>query len=340
MKAEAIKMSELKQRITMKAIIKPTIFFLLIGYFVKYLWSSFDAIFLELLETSIWLVLIVIFLGIIYQLVEGKMVQTIIKVTEKPFRSWEGMMASCYAAFYRVVTFGAGTWLAEINFYHRKKLTISEGVGVAVFRFMLFKTAACVLAIFFLITEWYLFSTEIVLVVIICIFINLLINGIILLAALSMPLQILFVILCDRWIKKVKWRAKVDQVNLQINALRQMTSDLMRKKKLLFEMIFWGIVKALIWFIIPYICLKADHPEFNLFISLALISFVTVISGVIPTPGGVGSFEISYMIFFSPYVGKVDAASSLLLYRFATFILPFIIGGAYTFISRKKTEKD
>ena len=331
-------MSELKQRITMKAIIKPTIFFLLIGYFVKYLWSSFDAIFLELRETCIWLALGVVFLGILYQLVEGKMVQTTIQVTGKPFRTVDGMLASCYAAFYRVITFGAGTWLAEINFYHRQNLTISEGVGVAVFRFMLFKTAACILAIFFLIAEWYLFPAKMIWLVIICIVINLLINGIILLAALSMPLQILFVILCDHWIKKAKWRAKVDQVNLQINALRQMTHDLMHKKRLLFEMILWGIVKALIWFIIPYMCLKADHPDVNLFISLALISFVTVISGVIPTPGGVGSFEISYMIFFTPYVGKVDAASSLLLYRFATFILPFIIGGAYTFISRKNNK--
>ena len=332
-------MSEFTQKVKRQTFIKPLIFFFLIGFFVNYLWSSFDAIFLEILETSIWLVLAVLFLGIAYQFVEGKMVKTTVRITDKPFRSVEGMMASCYAAFYRVVTFGAGTWIAEINFYHRKNLTVSEGVGVSIFRFMLFKTSAAFLAILFLIMEMGLFSQRIIWVVIICIAINLAINGVILLAALSMPLQILFVTICNRWIKQAVWRDKVDQVNTQINALRTMIHDLMHKKRLLVEMLFWGITKALIWFIIPYICLRPDYPDFNFFVSLALISFVTVISGVVPTPGGVGSFEVSYMLLFSPYVGKIDAASSLLLYRFATFILPFLIGGIYVFVSRKKRLK-
>lgn len=332
-------MSQVKQKLTLKSFIKPIIFLFLIGFFIEYLWSSFDAIFLELLETSVWLIFAICFLGLAYQLVEGKMVKTTVQVTNKPFRSFDGMMASCYAAFYRVVTFGAGTWIAEINFYHRKKLTISEGLGVSVFRFMLFKTAASFLAILFLILENRFFSQRVIWVVIACIAINLIINAVILLAALSMPLQVLFVTLCDRWIKNPTWREKVDQINIQINALRSMTNELMHKKRLLVEMLFWGIVKALIWFIIPYICLKPDYPDFNFFTSLALISFVTVISGVVPTPGGIGSFEVSYMVLFSPYVGKIDAASSLLLYRFATFLLPFIIGGSYVFFTRKRYRK-
>lgn len=331
-------MPEWKQKVKIKNLVKPMIFLLLISFLVKYLWSSFDDIFLELLETSIWLVLVIILIGVFYQLVEGKMVETTVRVTGKPFRSVDGMMASCYAAFYRVVTLGAGTWLAEINFYHRKQLRISEGVGVAIFRFMLFKTAASFVSIFFLITQWHVLPRRLILLVIICIFINLMINGVILTAALSMPLQILFVLFCNRWIKNESWRRKIDQINLQIYALREMTNDLMHKKRLMVEMLFWGIIKALIWFIIPYICLKGDHPDFHLFTSLALISFVTIISGVVPTPGGVGSFEISYMFLFSSYVGKVDAASSLLLYRFATFILPFFIGGIYSFISRKSIK--
>lgn len=37
------------------------------------------------------------------------------------FSVFDGMMTSFYTAFYRVVTFGVGTLLAEIGFYKKKK---------------------------------------------------------------------------------------------------------------------------------------------------------------------------------------------------------------------------
>ena len=36
-------------------------------------------------------------------------------------------------------------------------------------------------------------------------------------------------------------------------------------------------------------------------------------------------------------VGTVDAASSMLLYRFATFIWPFVIGFVYVILEKRKT---
>lgn len=332
-------MSKLKQKLSLKKLIKPIIFFLLIGFFVQYLWDSFDAILIELKETKLWLVITIIAMGIFYQLVEGRMVKSVVKVTKKPFRSIDGLFASCYSAFYRVITFGAGTWVAEINSYHRKGLTISQGVGVTLFRFMLFKIGSSFVALFFLITGAQYFRPQLIAIVIVCIVINLGINGIILFAAMSMTLQILFVNICNRWVKKEDWRDKVDQLNLQINSLREMTSQLVHEKKLLVEMVLLAIIKIFFWFVIPYLILKPDYSQLTLFMSLALISFVTVISGVIPTPGGVGSFEVSYMLLFQQHVSSVDAASSLLLYRLVTFMLPFLIGGVYAFVSKQKERK-
>ena len=62
-----------------------------------------------------------------------------------------------------------------------------------------------------------------------------------------------------------------------------------------------------------------------------------ILSGVIPTPAGIGSFEFVYMLLFGPMVGTVDAASSMLLYRFATFIWPFVIGFVYVILEKRKT---
>ena len=43
------------------------------------------------------------------------------------------------------------------------------------------------------------------------------------------------------------------------------------------------------------------------------------------------------MLLFGPMVGTVDAVSSMLLYRFATFIWPFVIGFVYVILEKRKT---
>ncbi len=74
-------------------------------------------------------------------------------------------------------------------------------------------------------------------------------------------------------------------------------------------------------------------------LTFSFISFAVVLSGVIPTPAGIGSFEFVYLLLFRPLVGTVDAFSSLLLYRFSSFILPFIYGLFYVIADRRKVIK-
>ena len=89
----------------------------------------------------------------------------------------------------------------------------------------------------------------------------------------------------------------------------------------------------------PYIFLVENHPNIDFLLTFSFISFAVVLSGVIPTPAGIGSFEFVYLLLFKPLVGTVDAVSSLLLYRFSSFILPFIYGFFYVVADRRKVLK-
>ncbi len=64
-----------------------------------------------------------------------------------------------------------------------------------------------------------------------------------------------------------------------------------------------------------------------------------MLSGVIPTPAGIGSFEFVYLLLFRPVVGTVDAFSSILFYRFSSFILQFIYGFVYVIAERLRVIK-
>lgn len=85
----------------------------------------------------------------------------------------------------------------------------------------------------------------------------------------------------------------------------------------------------------PYLFLVENHPHLDFLLTFSFISFAVVLSGVLPTPAGIGSFEFVYLLLFRPVVGTVDAVSSLLLYRFGSFILPFIYGFFYVIAERR-----
>lgn len=107
----------------------------------------------------------------------------------------------------------------------------------------------------------------------------------------------------------------------------------------LLRIYFWNMVKLIFWYVLPYIFLVENHSNLDFLLTFSFVSFAVVLSGVVPTPAGIGSFEFIYLLLFKPLVGTVDAVSSLLLYRFSSFILPFIYGFFYVLADRRKIIK-
>lgn len=54
-----------------------------------------------------------------------------------------------------------------------------------------------------------------------------------------------------------------------------------------------------------------------------------VAGGVIPTPAGIGSVEAVFTLLFRRLLPEAKALSAVLLYRFATMLLPCAIGAFF-----------
>ena len=63
-----------------------------------------------------------------------------------------------------------------------------------------------------------------------------------------------------------------------------------------------------------------------------------MLAAVIPMPGGIGSSELVMTAIYSGLVGSAAAGAMALLYRFDTFMFPFIIG-AFTAIFFKRFKR-
>lgn len=311
---------------------------LIIGILFFLVRQSFASIVTELLHTNLFLVLALLLFGTGYQLIEGYLIKRIVQRPD--FSFWNGVSTSIYVAFYRVVTFGAGTFISEVAFYHKKTIAYSESVGLAMFRLMLYKVTLVVyalLALLFFGPTLYQSNQKAFWFVLLGCVVTCGIVGILLALTFSVRIQHFNTKLVKTLIKKPKWIKKIDEFNDQVDALRQTIKDLLLKPRVFAQLLLISVLKLSCWYIIPAIYLVFNPSDLTYSYAVAAIAFSVVLAGVLPALAGIGSFEFVYLFMFQPLLGTVATASSLVLYRFATYVFPFLLGAGYVFWDKKQT---
>ena len=64
-----------------------------------------------------------------------------------------------------------------------------------------------------------------------------------------------------------------------------------------------------------------------------------LLSGVIPTPSGAGSLEFIFLLFFSGFVEFDKALVAMLVFRFATWIMPSAVGAVLVAAERARERR-
>lgn len=312
------------------------IIFGVLFYLVK---NSLADIFLELKDTSLFVLLLITFLGVLYQIFEGFSIKEIARVFQPNFRGIDGIMTASYSAFYRLITFGAGTLISEVNFYHKKELPLSQSVGVTALHMIMYKAALLTYALLGLIVQFSLFyvhAPKMIYFIIAGMILTFVIIAFLIILSISLRIQVLFVQVSNRLFKTAKLRGLVDKCNLQVYSLRETVYRILKDRSVMLRIYLWNLLKMIPWYLIPYAALANNHPDLDFLLAFGLISFAVILAGVIPSPAGIGSFEFVYLLLFKPLVGTVDAVSSMLLYRFATYILPFLMGFVYVLMEKRR----
>ena len=315
---------------------------IIFGVMFYLLQNSFGEILAELKSTSIYALITVFGCGTLYLVVEGLNIKTLAEPFTHDFKTQDGFFAVCYYTFYRVVTFGAGTLISEVNYYRRKGLRLSDGVGVTALHMVMYKLALFIYALLGLIIQFSLFydkAPNMIPLILAGMVVTFLIIAVLLLLSLSLNLQVFFVKVTNKLFKSQRLRNIVDKVNLQVYSLRIAVNGILKERPRIFKIFLLNLAKMSIWYVLPYFVLVENHPSLDFLLVFSLISFTVILAGVIPTPAGIGSFEFVYLLLFKPLVGTVDAVSSMLLYRFATYLWPFMLGFLYVLWDKRKTIK-
>lgn len=314
------------------------IIFIIVVLLILYLLfgDSFSSILREISDTDGRTMLEICLCGVLYNLSEGLVYVWLARRHQKDFQYRDGIACSYYTAFYRTVTLGSGTAAATVYFLYKKGIQVPEGVAISTVQYVLQRIAAAVLGgMGFLLCGSYMNSWfgEYHMELILGYCLTAAICLILILACVSEQFHRALAWLGRKVVRGQKYEDKIMQMEDKSKLLRQETLELIKDRKNVILVLLFELVKLSCWYVIPYIIL--GPAESDIFETACVTSLALMLAGIIPAPGGVGSTEGVFILLFTRIAGGIRATSAMLLYRFATYMVPCALGGICVIILHK-----
>lgn len=243
-----------------------------------------------------------------------------------------GIKIAFLCEFYRMVTLGSGSGIAEIHYMHENGIEPGDATALTMIQYMCKRIAVLLLGSMGFILlyggdntgslcgEYAVFM------------------GIGCLLSVAVIAVFLCVVLSARIASGVSWllerlaiklpsrKQTVDGWKEQVLLLNSCGKDILRRKKQIVWVLLSQLGKLLLFYSIP-MCFLCGYTGLRVTEGICLMAVVYMLSGIIPTPSGAGSLEVVFVLFSAPITGSDLALSAILLFRFVTWILPFAVGG-------------
>lgn len=290
----------------------------------------------QLKKTPLWVVLAICMCALLYDVVESAITYILARQYNPDFKFVKAMGNTFYCAFYRVATLGSGAGVAAVYYLNENGVAVSQGFGMYMIEYALHKISIAIFSgIFFLLNFGYMWEHF-------ADYTWLMVAG----YAITIVITVVLVLFCSakwfhdlllRFLGLLNRKGKLDVLIAQLTEQCMMLEDaarrLLKKKKLVIETILLNLLKAAFWYGIPYL-IFISHAQVTLTETMAVTAMSVMLAAVIPSPAGIGSTEFVFTALFASIVGTGLAGSASLLYRFGTFVFPFLIGAVVVIVRR------
>lgn len=122
---------------------------------------------------------------------------------------------------------------------------------------------------------------------------------------------------------------KLKHIDSKIDEFHEGAILLKKNKKTVILGFIYNSISLIIYFFIPFLVFKAVDSSINIPLTESMVAtaYIIVIGAFIPTPGGTGGIEYSFLDFFKKYVVSGPLSAIMLIWRFITYYFGMIIGG-------------
>lgn len=259
--------------------------------------------------------------------------------------------------FYRLLTLGSGSGFAEIYYLHKSGIAAGTATVLTMFQYVCKRIAILFWGCLGFVTLFFGHGTmascrevfrEYALFMGAGCGISVGVIAAFLCVALSDKIAHVIIDLLD-WLsrKAPSLEKKACEWKKQVVLLNHSGSSIWAQKNKIIYVILLQAGKLLLFYSIPAYLLRhqavLSTEEYagrmpvivtGWLVCVLLMAVAYMLSGIIPTPSGAGSLEFVFLLFFSRFVKAQTALPAILVFRFATWIVPFLIGGVVKIIAR------
>ncbi len=137
--------------------------------------------------------------------------------------------------------------------------------------------------------------------------------------------------------KRFKKNINEEEIRTKFNDFHECGKSLRKRKNLYIMGIILNVVSLLCLYSIPLFILYSmgDFNSLSMVDTLTSSAYVYVIGAFVPIPGASGGIEYGFTQFFGNFISLSKISAVLLLWRFITYYLGMIIGGAMFSVEKK-----
>ena len=324
-----------------------------IGAIVMYfsLSGNTEEVFAAFASIKIEYMIICILMVFFWQYSVGLVLTLFTRITHPKYRIRQGYINALVASFFHGITPSAsGGQIAQFYVFKKQGVQTGEAGSVLWTEFIVYQTTMCILGLILIVLKFPIFYNE---------YSNLFIFVLI---GFALNAFIIFMLYALAKFKKVhEWistkgidiafklhiikdkQKTLDSINTQLDKFTYEAAHLKDHKKELVISVILCIIRLVIYYSIPFAIFVAlgVNPDFDLFLNcLAMGSFVSIASGLIPIPGASGGTEAIFIMMFSNLFDTTLVTTVMLIWRFLTYYLMIIVGSlCFLYVKMMKVEE-
>lgn len=296
----------------------------------------------ELHEIPVWMLVVCLILANLYFVAEGAIIGRMTSTGEARISIAKGISCAYMCAFYRLATLGSGNGIAQLYYYNKNGIRVSEGTGMSIAQYTFQKITIGIMGVMSFIGLLIFGERELL------DYAGYMFAGVIVISVISIFLCMItvskkisdLVMFIARKLVKEKWKLykKLDDAQNAIDNLQNQGRLIWKDKTLFLQVIILDVIKLNCWYVIPGI-LFAGGYNVNVFVCTMLMAVCNMLGCVMIAPSGVGTLDFVFAVFFGRIIPDGEyVAAAIVIYRFFTWIVPFVIGLIPAAFLRKTNE--
>lgn len=142
------------------------------------------------------------------------------------------------------------------------------------------------------------------------------------------------------FVKKERYEHLKQSLDGKINNFHEETSRISADKGLLIKTCINTSLQLWVLFIIPYFILLSLHiTTMGFLVVMTYHAFIIMFATVMPTPGGAGGAEYTFMLLFGAVLAPVKTLAAMILWRIVTYYSCIAFGGIALIISDETSKQ-